>query len=211
MTTADDDLREEMAGIDRVTLSAGEQSVSMTPQDFHRAVERIAGDADTGTADPEGVVELGAHEQYPVPAEDRFRGEYLDAPDLEALAEVVIERHRMDAPEMWHIRYLWKAEATKAAMGKCIKASGPLQHLTQADFVIWIAADIPRAESYTRHQVEAVLYHELLHVSVRTDKDGHEHPAVRDHDAEVFREELRDYGLYDATLQRTFGQLEFPF
>jgi len=158
-----------------------------------------------------GVEDLAATDAYPVPEDGRFvvggiEREFIDGPDLEVLAGNVIEQFSMRIAEDFDIRWLWKREQTGEAMGKCSRTTGALKHFTDADFVIWVAADGPREHQFTRRQIEAVVYHELLHVSI-TDKGK---PAIRKHDAEVFREELREFGLWNTRLQKTFGQLEMP-
>lgn len=161
---------------------------------------------------PEGVTDLSEDDVYPVPEDERFIDErfnergFIDAPDLEMLAMTLISEFDLDSASNQRIEYWWKRESTADAGGKCIRASGPLHKATGANFVIWLAADGPRAAEYTLRQVKALLYHELLHVAV-TEKGK---PAIRKHDAEIFRDELQDFGLWNGRLRGVFGQLEMP-
>lgn len=212
-----DDLHGDGPGYSSVTLSAGGQSVTLTPDDFGRIAQNaeraLDGEPVPAALDNvEGVEDLRPGDRYPLPTDTRFideRGrqhDFLDAPDLEVIAATLFERHDMQIARYAGIRFLWKREQTATAMGKCIKASGPLKHATGVDWVIWLAADGPRAQGFTLRQVEALLYHELLHVG--ENEDGK--PKARRHDAEIFRDELVAYGAWDRQLQFVFDGLSFP-
>lgn len=158
----------------------------------------------------DGTTDLAPGERYPVPEESRFkRGlrdlEFIDAPDLEVLAGLLVQERDLLTAGHFRVKYLWKREGGKA-QGKCIKASGPAKHYSEADFIIWLAADQVRDNKFTLRQVNALLYHEHLHIAETTEGG----PATRDHDVEVFREELESFGLWDTKLQQTLGQLEMP-
>lgn len=195
---ADDDL----GSIERVRLGSGKDSVSMSGEEFHRHVERV-----TTGIDVARVESMLQGDVYPVPDKNRFiEHEFIAAPDLEMLGEAIVEHFDMAAASMFDIAYLWKAAGTKRAGAKCSKASGALRFYSKADFVIWVGAEGPRAHLFTLRQIRALLYHELLHISA-TEKGE---PALRDHDAEVFREELREFGMWHPEYERAFGQLELP-
>lgn len=147
-----------------------------------------------------------------VPAEFEFGDEaYTAAPDLEALAHTLIRRYP-DA--LGHIAevtvaYLWKKAGGKrggnATFGKTAKRGGLVAAFTSADFIIWLAADHVEAANYTPEQITALLHHELLHISVEEpdedDEDGERKFVLRGHDLEVFTEEIRVYGAWDAMLR----------
>jgi len=154
--------------------------------------------------------DLAADDLYPVPWPSRFKNRmgdklgYIEAPDLEEIATGLIESWpELGFIETARIRYLWKDKGTSTAMGKCTKAGGFWPALAEVDFVIWLGAEDVRAGYFTRHQVEALLYHELCHIT--TDEEG-ENFATRPHDAEVFYMELRRYGAWERALS-PFGQM----
>jgi len=148
---------------------------------------------------------------YPAPSgmQFLFEGEkldYLPAPDLEAIADGLIG----ELGDFEHLRdkrvlYLWKREGGKRhgqpVLGKCAKPSGFAKHYTAAAWIIWIASDWVNFFHLTRHQVEAALYHELLHAGEEIDADGNKTPVVFGHDAEMFAAEVRRYGLWKEDLR----------
>ena len=196
--------------------------VAGTPEAFHDFADRAraAVDAirelDAGPSAPPFDTTIGPDDPYPVPDDTTFGGhEYLAAPDLHELAQDLIGEHAaLDAAGEWHIRYLWRRKGGssrgKMTFGRCQKLSGLARHFAAADFVVYIAADHATAYEFTRRQLEALLFHELLHIDTEEDDHGTRKPVHRAHDAEVFRAELEVYGLWDEGLRETFGQLEFP-
>lgn len=144
--------------------------------------------------------------------------DFLPAADLERIAEDLIDEyaeleHLADAK----IVFLWKREGGKhldqPKLGCCTKASGMVKHFAQADWVIWLAADHLMWAYFTRRQVEAALYHELLHAGEKTDEKGETRPSVEGHDAEMFCKEIERYGLWRQDLQlasRAFAGAQLP-
>lgn len=129
---------------------------------------------------------------------------FLASAELTALGAHVIAKH----PELnwlaeWRVDFLWKAEGGEskgnATLGRCTTAKSLLKHYSRAHWIIWLAADhLGRAE-FTDRQVEAVLYHELLHC--RLGGITGDIPSVRGHDAEIFYGEVVRYGLYEPGLE----------
>lgn len=157
-------------------------------------VARAGGDPERGVQPPpaEAFVDEGGE-----------RTPFLPAPELADLAAQLLARHTHLAHLLGlEVVYLWKAEGGKSAgqdvLGKCQKPSGLLRHFSQADFVIWLAADHLRARLLSARQVEALLYHELLHTAI--DDEGR--PAVRGHDWAGFTREIEHYGLYLEDIRR---------
>jgi hypothetical protein len=133
-----------------------------------------------------------------------FEGaEYKQAPDLEHLAEDLLDR----CPELGHIQdmgvvYLWKEEGGRSkgrpVFGKTQKASGLLAYYSGSpDFIIWLAADHCLNRGYGPDKIEALLYHEMSHISLEVDeKTGVTKPVLVGHDFEGFAAEIRRYGLW---------------
>lgn len=147
-----------------------------------------------------------------IPSEHAFKREFLEAPELERMAQTVIRQHAELAFLLdWDIRCLWKREGSgKEAMGRCRVLTGELAYFADADWLIWVAADIARDSLFGDHEVEALLFHELLHCELKG-KEGQEKPATRGHDFEAFAIEVERYGAWDVSLRRAhtaFRQLE---
>ena len=147
-----------------------------------------------------------------IPSEHAFKREFLEAPELERMAQTIIRQHAELAFLLdWDIRCLWKREGSgKEAMGRCRVLTGELAYFADADWLIWVAADIARDSLFGDHEVEALLFHELLHCELKG-KEGQEKPATRGHDFEAFAIEVERYGAWDVSLRRAhtaFRQLE---
>lgn len=142
------------------------------------------------------------------PADEAFYGEdFLEAPAIETIADMLRERHNL--PEGITFAYRWKRKggksADKAVLGKCVKLSGPAKHFAGVQFLIWLAADHCRDLKLDQGQYVNRIYHELLHAGVEIDEDTFdETPIVRGHDFEEFAAVVRDYGLWNDD-QRDFA------
>lgn len=139
------------------------------------------------------------------PMDPAFDGDdFLAAPDIEAVAEDLRERHNL--PPSLRIVYRWKRKGGKKGgaptRGWCAKLGGPAKHFAGgADFLVWLGADTCREAGYTQAQYRALIYHELLFAGVEVDPEtGEEKPIARRVDFEGFLEEIRDYGLWEDNL-----------
>jgi len=165
---------------------------------------------DAGEPNPDAV--------FPVPFEAAFfTAAYMEAPELARLASAVISKWpEFDGVDDISIRYVWRkkgaTKANKAVLGHCYKESGRSQFFGECDYTIEIAADHAREVGLTYRQMEAALYHELTHVDLQEDeKTGDPVFKVRGHDAEIFFDEVRRYGLWRDELTQAhdaFAQLE---
>ncbi len=151
------------------------------------------------------------NDRYPVPSEDDFDRDFLPAVELGEIAKALIEKHPRFKfiGEYCRVVYLWKAEGGDvnglATLGKCQKPGGLLKLFSDAQFIIWLAADHARVLALTRWQVEALLFHELCHAAW-----GESGAKLRGHDFAGFRAELENYGAWESDLRRaaeSFGQL----
>lgn len=141
--------------------------------------------------------------------------DFLEAPALAERAERLIDEY----PELQFlggepIAYLWKrkggASAGRSTLGKCVLSSGLMRYFSNTAWVIWIAADHVREMEFSDDQIEALVYHELLHCTLRGEDDR---PAVRGHDFEAFRSEIRRYGTWKLDLKSAadaFHQIPLP-
>ncbi len=159
-----------------------------------------------------------------IPGNEAFKSDPNRAePDLDFAAAVYVERvasaliARHDTL-FKHLRalkveYLWRyaggKSGGKATLGKCVRPSGLPKYYSEADFIVWLAADNCRAAFLDAYQLEALIFHELLHAAV-TEKGK---TAVAPHDAEVFIRGIEEYGLWMrdlAAVGRAVQGLQLP-
>lgn len=141
------------------------------------------------------------------PADDAFTSgdDFLVAPDIEAIGEMLRERHNL--PVEPTIAYRWKRKGGKkgglSKRGSCQKLSGPAKHFGRADFLVWLAADTCRDAKYSQEQYVALIFHELNFVGVDYDDEtGNATMVTRGVDFEGFLDEIRFYGLWEDNLAK---------
>lgn len=87
---------------------------------------------------------------------------------------------------------LEKKKGSKAVMGQCEKVPDKFKWKVPYDFMITVFK--PNVERLNRKQMQALIFHELLHVGI--DVDGNEEKYfIREHDYEEFAAIIRRYGL----------------
>lgn len=86
-----------------------------------------------------------------------------------------------------------KKQKGKLVFGQCEKIADKYKWGIPADFTITVFE--PNIEGFTPEQVEALIFHELLHVGVEDDR-----LFIRPHDIEDFFAVLKKYGVDWATL-----------
>lgn len=172
-----------------VTLSTDEGSARITTEQFHRLANPVQ-----------------------VPTDENFGdNDFLPADDLEALASHLIDQHiGLGHLASLNVHYRWKRRGGKksgaAVYGKCVKPSGLLADYSQADFVIWLAADYVRDAEFTPRQIESLLFHEMNHAGL----DDNDEPVLIAHNVEMFRAEIEQYGFWSdelKSIERTVQQL----
>lgn len=162
---------------------------------------------------------LGPNDEYPTPADGDFEDaptgrvfEYMRAPDLTEIGYEVLgdyADHLQPALD-FSIEFMWKRKGGESGgnsvLGRCVKVGGLAGFYADHQFLIWVAADHARDFRLTRHQVEALLFHELKHVD-RTETYA---PTTRGHEVEMFVDEVRIFGPWKADLERMVRQLALP-
>ncbi len=139
--------------------------------------------------------------------------DFITAPELRAIGDQLIESGPLTSLNDGHLRidYRWKHKGGSSGgnwiMGKCVKLSGAAKHYAGgAHFLVWLAADHCTDVGYDARQIEALVYHELLHIQLeeKEDKFGNPITVYRTvgHDIEGFFSELEQYGAWDRTWQR---------
>ena len=132
---------------------------------------------------------------YPIPLEDSFGGEdFLSGLDLNVMLAKLIDRHPtlFSHLPMSRIICLWKMKGGiskgKQILGKVQAATGLVGFFSEADFVIWLAADHLHEMVPSEKTVEACLFHEMCHIQWDA-QDGK--ATVVDHDCAGFAKEVQ--------------------
>lgn len=115
-------------------------------------------------------------------------GERLIA-ELEELADV----REAEITIVYLASTLAKKQKGKLVFGQCEKIADKYKWGIPADFTITVFE--PNIEGFTPEQVEALIFHELLHVGVEDDR-----LFIRPHDIEDFSAVLKKYGVDWAAL-----------
>lgn len=183
-------------GYDTITIEGAGKSVTMTGKEFDRAVHTMT--------------------KISVPHDSKFEDEqFIDDIQLDDIGEDLISSYD-DFSEIAGARilYLWKQKGGKSngreTLGKCQKPSGLLAHYSNADFVIWLAADHCRDYGLNGQQIRALIFHELKHAGY--DPETGQYTTVS-HDFEGFAREIEEFGLWDANAKRmaaAFKSVEQP-
>ena len=127
--------------------------------------------------------------------------EFVKSKAMEELGMMLCARHGLAAGQ-YQIAYLWKRKGGKSKgkpkLGQAqLTTTGLLSFFADYDAVVWLAAD--NLAEYDSGQIEAVLYHELLHIG--SDEETLDIKLVP-HDFEGFVSELAVYGAYDHDLMQ---------
>jgi hypothetical protein len=138
-----------------------------------------------------------------IPQDIAFKGKlYLEAPELANIAEGLIGQHGF-LEELAHcdIRWYWKRKTGvskgRVKIGFMKRASDLLGHFTGADFIGWLSATTLRNGRFGDEQVEAAVFHQLLHIG----GDDKGNWIFVPHDFEGFAQEVRHYGTWTEGLK----------
>jgi predicted metallopeptidase len=123
--------------------------------------------------------------------------EYVEAPDVQALSEKVIEEFGFVDAGLARIKYLFKISEKSKYSGKISKAGPKWKHITGFDYVMEVWKPFWDAEP---SKLRALLYHELCHVKKEDTKKGTRW-RLHDHPIEAFPDEIRMFGIWSPQLQ----------
>lgn len=144
---------------------------------------------------------------FPFPDPGDIHAEYLESPELEFIAGLIINRYdRFDfmqegAVDEMEIRYVWQKSGADGDLGWCSKSNPKLHFFTGVDYVIGVNLEQVLIREFTHLQLEALLFHELCHIAVEVNKKGEAKRKIAKHDRELFADEVRFYGLWEDTLK----------
>lgn len=86
----------------------------------------------------------------------------MESPEVEAIAEKVIEKHKMEFGPAEIGYFLVYPNLSKQRAAKCMKASREVKHYSGNDYLIEISGEL--WDMLDNDTKEMMLYHELLHV-----------------------------------------------
>lgn len=86
-----------------------------------------------------------------------------------------------------------KMNKGRPVLGQCEKVPDKYRWAIGADFTITLFE--PNIDGRSSEVIKRVLYHELLHVGIKKDKDDNESYTVNPHDCEDFRDCLDRWGV----------------
>jgi hypothetical protein len=126
--------------------------------------------------------------------------EYIVNPEVEEIANKVlpvVQKAWFDVPR---IVYLVKVADKSRYLGKCSRATGKWAYLVNKDFVVEVFDGF--WQEATQTQKEALLYHELLHITCEEDDEGEVKWGLKDHDTEEFVDVIKKYGAWNPVLEQ---------
>jgi hypothetical protein len=161
---------------------------------------------------PEYLRVLETADEFPIPPKSDFGDQqFLPAPDLKVIGDMLIEKYD-DFAHLTNlganIVYLWKEKGGesggRAHLGKCVKPSGLTDYFAcqsetlsegmtdKVDYIIWAAADHLRNNTANFRTICALVFHELKH----TGFDDKGNFTVQGHEFEGFAREIEEFGLW---------------
>lgn len=123
-------------------------------------------------------------------------GEYIESEELTKLGKLVIEKMKWKITPK--IKFLILQKDNSNYVGKCSLATGKWRYLIDYDFIIEVWDGY--FDSASDHEREALLHHELMHITFR-EKDGIIKWKTRRHDLEEFQDTAHMYGLWSSSLK----------
>lgn len=154
-----------------------------------------------------GILGYRLGDLAPVPVDSVFGDDaFIDSVDLREIGYELISRHfsKIGWLRAYRISYVWKRKGSKKGgelvLGTLSKVGPRERHYSHYDYVVEIAADHMRAMLAKHRDIEAAVFHELLHATY-TGEDR-ETLGTRGHDVEAFVDEIEVYGLWRTSLRR---------
>ncbi len=147
-----------------------------------------------------------------IPDEKMFGDQdFQEAPELYAICVELINAHEAQFSHLVNagMEVLWKKEGGKskgrAVLGRTQMASALVGFYSDKSVIITIAADHCANAFFTDQMFQALLYHEMCHISWDP-KDGK--LGLVGHDFEGFVSELAAFGAWDLTFKKMVGQAQ---
>lgn len=183
-------------GLQRAASNIGMQAdLQRRREDLAKRTRAVEALGETEERERHSVVGLDPHERVKPPL---IGSEFGDGPELKAIGEALFAEYEEQFADVRKLRpsvvYLWKRKGG-SKQGAVKLLTGDTHHFAKADVEVWIAADFVRTFELYQWQLEALVYHQLCHLSVKKDIDGVVAGlALQGHDIETTAEELDAYG-----------------
>lgn len=138
-----------------------------------------------------------------VPADSSFAGRgFREAPELGNIASTLMERHGfLKSLVNCDLQFFWKRKTGvskgKVKIGFLKRASDLLGHYSGVEFIVWLSASTARDASFDDRQIEAAVFHQLLHIG----EDDKGNWIKVGHDFEGFGSEVREFGPWTEDLK----------
>jgi predicted metallopeptidase len=119
---------------------------------------------------------------------------FIEDPSLITLANKVIETNKLDYLNQVKIRYILVDQyISTSTVAKCIKASKELKHFANIDYIIEISKTV--FDKVTTETQELIMFHELLHILLTTNKEGDLVNKIMPHDIQDFSTIIKKNGV----------------
>lgn len=142
------------------------------------------------------------------PSPKDFIAEFLPDDRLSTLVDALIEHHdAFTSLSDLTIRTLWQKDAGKEdgrlKLGSISQQTNMTRYLTGVDYVIIVSLKAAAQYDLTNWQMEALLFHQLMHIEAEEGDDGEIKLKKRPHDIGLFNAEIINYGAWYLDLANT--------
>jgi predicted metallopeptidase len=134
----------------------------------------------------------------------KAKTEYVEAPEVQALSEKMIEEFGFVDAGLARVKYLYKISDKSKYAGKMSKAGPKWKHITGFDYVFEVWKTFWDMEPGNRR---ALTYHELCHIKREDTKKGIRW-RLNIHPIEAFPDEIRMFGTWSPQLQEMVQALD---
>jgi len=119
---------------------------------------------------------------------------FVEDPSLITLANKVINENRLDYLNQVRIKYVLVDQyISKTTVAKCIMASKELKHFGNLDYIVEISKTVfDKVDDATK---ELIMFHELLHILLKTNKNGDLVTKIMQHDVQDFSNIIKKHGV----------------
>jgi len=121
---------------------------------------------------------------------------YTEDPNLDILADKVIhdKNMMMIGTIPVEIKYiLVYPSISKTVAGKCIRTSNETRFMTGKHYIVEFSGEL--WDQLDEETQELLMYHELLHIDIDTNKQGEYVYKLRDHNVKDFIEIISEHGV----------------
>ena len=119
--------------------------------------------------------------------------EYMKSAEMQAVAEKIVSDKSISIGDA-RIKYLLiYPYINKKTAGRCLKSSNEMKVFGQCEYIIEMSGEL--WDNLDDERKSILMYHELLHILVTTNKAGEFEYKLRDHDIKDFATIINTYGI----------------